>query len=197
MGAGQSAQTLRIIGGKWRGRKVSFTSSADTNPELRVRPTPDRVRETLFNWLTPVIRGSTCLDLYSGSGILSMEALSRGAKHVTLIDISTININKISDTLAIFDADSSSFNCIARNVRDWCRQPGDNCYDIIFMDPPFSDNSVYELCRDINENGLVHKDSFVYLELPAPPDSDQLPNNWSLFRQKRAGAVFFNLCKIQ
>ncbi len=109
-------RTLRIIGGNWRGRKITFPEHDD------IRPTGDRVRETLFNWLMHDIRGADCLDLFAGSGVLSIEALSRGANHVTLIESNEAASSGISQNLALLDADPNRFDNIKSNAMTWLGQ---------------------------------------------------------------------------
>lgn len=178
-------RTLRIIGGNWRGRKVTFANSAD------IRPTADRIRETLFNWLMHDIVGARCLDLYAGSGILSIEALSRGASHVTLVDSSSVAVNGIRASLTALGASEADFTIACEPAHAWlaaARAP----VDIIFMDPPFDSESLY---LDLGLIAASHlTPGIVYLESASPIDPASLPDNWTLHRHKTAGAVHFGIC---
>ncbi len=172
---------LRIIGGNWRGRKVSFDGNGD------IRPSPDRVRETLFNWLQSEISGARCLELYAGSGILSLEALSRGAAHVTLVEKSPAACRHLAKTqrgLAIGDAEFRVSNLPALDFLATSSQ-----YDIVFLDPPFDSDEI-QLIEPLLPS-LLHPSSCVYLESggPSPASFAGMPR----YRGKRAGRVHYAL----
>ena len=178
-------RTLRIIGGNWRGRKITFPEHDD------IRPTGDRIRETLFNWLMHDIRGANCLDLFAGSGVLSIEALSRGANHVTLIESNEAASSRISNNLAFLDACPKSFNNIKSNAMEWL----DHCetsFDLIFIDPPFVSNALPSVLELLATRQIARK--FVYLETPVKLDTNDLPDQWNLYRQKHTGSVHYSLC---
>lgn len=203
-----SQRTLRIIGGKWRGRKVSFANSklspntptlgSQGNP-VEIRPTPDRVRETLFNWLAPTIKGSNCLDLFAGSGILSIEALSRGATRVTLVDITANAVNNIVDNIRrLNESDHISKQTFAGIVADafqWVDSDFKESFDVVFLDPPFSNNNLYALAGRIDSQNLIKPQGLIYIESPKLLDPDLLPENWIIRKQKKAGAVHYGLCE--
>lgn len=127
MKANQAANQVRIIAGCWRGRKLSFA------PVAGVRPSPDRVRETLFNWLSPVIRDARCLDLYAGSGALGIEAASRGASSVVLVDSDPQVVNCLREQLQLLGA--AQIEVVQSTVEAWLAAPADP-FDIVFLDPP-------------------------------------------------------------
>src|SRR5690349_4114916 len=138
---------LRIIGGEWRSRKIPILELSE------IRPTPDRVRETLFNWLSPIIGGAYCLDLFTGSGALSFEALSRGAKHVVMVDKSPMVIESLRKTAQELGANNITLyrghapeNIILPN------EP----FDIIFLDPPFNQNLIEPSCQWLIQQKLIH-----------------------------------------
>ncbi len=182
MRRGDSAHQIRIIGGKWRGRKISF----ETDEE--VRPTPGRVRETLFNWLSLDVQGATCLELFAGSGALSLEALSRRARHVTLVDRSERVCEQLSATLASLGV-SSHENTIYRGTAEKFINNNTSRYDIVFLDPPFSGDALAGLEPLVPS--ILKADSVVYVEAgrPLPDTFAGLP----VFRSKRAGAVYYSL----
>ena len=178
-------RTLRIIGGNWRGRKITFPEHDD------IRPTGDRVRETLFNWLMHDIRGADCLDLFAGSGVLSIEALSRGANHITLIESNEAASSGISQNLALLDADPNRFDNIKSNAMTWLGQC-DTGFDLIFIDPPFASNVLPAVLEHLAVRQIARK--FVYLETPVALETRDLPNQWNLYRQKYTGSVHYSLC---
>ena len=176
---------LRIIGGNWRGRKITFPKHNE------LRPTGDRIRETLFNWLMNDIRGADCLDLFAGSGMLSIEALSRGASHVTLIESNMAASSRISQNLALLDARANSFDNIKSNAMEWLGLC-ENSFDLIFIDPPFASRALPTVLELLATRRIARK--FVYLESPVEINARDLPNQWNVYRQKHAGSVHYSLC---
>lgn len=179
------AHTLRIIGGKWRGRRVAI----ETAPDLR--PTPDRIRETLFNWLAPRIAGARCLDLFAGTGALGLEALSRGAAQVTFIESDKDCARALRRTL-------SDLNCGAIDVRHGdtliCAESLQPGYDVVFIDPPFTAQLHAPSLAAIKP--LINATARVYLEYPAAHAdaiAAALPPDWRQLRDKRAGRVGYCL----
>jgi 16S rRNA (guanine966-N2)-methyltransferase len=181
--------TLRIIGGNWRGRKVSFAH------QRKIRPTPDRVRETLFNWLQGYLPGARCLELYAGSGILSLEALSRGAIEVVLLDIMQDVTGHLSREFRKFQVPSQQYKLINMSALDWLSQDNSHAFDIIFLDPPFGGDELDLVLHDISGKKLINPDGWIYVESELSLQKDQLPDDWVIHRQKKAGAVHFCLCK--
>jgi len=180
-------RTLRIIGGNWRGRKITFPEHDG------IRPTGARIRETLFNWLIHDIRGAVCLDLFAGSGVLSIEALSRSANHATLIESNEAASSRISHNLALLDASPNSFDNIKSNAMEWLSHC-DASFDLIFIDPPFGSDILPSVLALINTRQIARK--FVYLETPAELGTSDLPDQWKLYRQKHTGSVHYSLCII-
>jgi 16S rRNA (guanine966-N2)-methyltransferase len=180
-------RSLRIIGGNWRGRKVSFSNHE------QLRPTTDRNRETLFNWLMHDIAGSRALDLYAGSGILGIEALSRGAGSVTLIEKDPEVAAHISSELMTLSPEKLNWSVIRAPALEWLADC-DDTFDIIFLDPPFAGNELQQAADLINERNLCA--GFVYLETNKALEEEQLPGGWRIHRHKRAGDVHFHLCDI-
>ncbi|MEM8561186.1 MAG: 16S rRNA (guanine(966)-N(2))-methyltransferase RsmD [Pseudomonadota bacterium] len=181
--------TLRIIGGKWRGRKLLF------NPEINLRPTPDRVRETLFNWLSPEINGARCLDLFAGSGALGLEALSRGAISCDFVDSSAAAVAQIQQHLRVL-LNEPSMVCqtmVAERFLSKAELP----YDIVFLDPPFDLELLEPACSQLHHNRLITEGGLVYAESHINSAELVVPCNWGLLRDKCAGEVRYRLFQNQ
>ena len=181
----QSTGQLRIIGGQWRGRKLRFVA------EDALRPTPDRVRETLFNWLAPYIHGARCADLFAGSGALGLEALSRGAAFCDFVDTSRTAIGQLTAHLDTLGASGSS-RCHVGNcgqVLNALSAP----YDIVFLDPPFSSELAAATAQALNRQQLLGRAAFVYVESAATHSAPTMPTEWHLHREKVAGEVAYRL----
>ena len=183
---GRQATTgsYRIIGGEWRGRRLSFPD------EGGVRPTGDRVRETLFNWLQPIIHGSRCLDLFAGSGALGIEALSRGAAEVVFVDRHPALIRGIESNLEILSVNRG--RCVCANAEQFLAGPA-RCFDIVFLDPPFGRVAWPDLCRALASGGWLAREARVYMEDEAVAGTPTVPENWVVLRSARAGNVGYHL----
>lgn len=184
--------SLRIIAGKWRSRKLSF-------PDLDgLRPTADRVRETLFNWLQEPILRADCLDLFAGSGACGIEALSRGARHVTFVDVSPMAIGAIKSNLMLLDA--QEFALVCEDSLAWIdRQKAlsGRQFDVVFLDPPFASDLLMRAIVALENSGLLKNDALIYLESAQEIPLAQLPKNWLPRKSKRAGMVYYSLCQRQ
>ncbi len=180
---------LRIIGGRWRGRRLAFTAIEG------LRPTPDRVRETLFNWLAPVIRGAHCLDLFAGSGALGLEALSRGAARVDFVDSSATVQQEIERHLATLGATGEG--CCHRQTAEQFLRDNRRRYDIVFVDPPFGRQLVAPTCRELDSRGALADDARVYVESGAAEEAFPLPAGWCAHREKTAGKVSYRLYTVE
>ena len=175
---------VRIIAGSWRGRRLKVPDIKD------LRPTPDRVRETLFNWLSPVIAGARCLDLFAGSGVLGFEALSRGASYVEMVDQSAEVVNLLQNELAQFGADNA--NIYRATVPDQLRQ-ADKKFDIVFLDPPYDAKLLLPCCHYLEKNEYLSQSAYIYLEAREDIKDNDLPENWRLLKSKKAGQVHYYL----
>ncbi len=181
--------SLRIIGGNWRGRKVSFANNEN------IRPTPDRVRETLFNWLQGSIKDARCLELFAGSGILSLEALSRGAQSVVLIDKLSLIIDHLKTEFSTIGVSQDRFKLEKIGAEQWLEQRHKEVFDIVFLDPPFNGRHL-EFCIQALELGnLMAQGCLIYIESPRAIRLAELPSRWSIERQKKAGTVHYCLCQ--
>jgi 16S rRNA (guanine966-N2)-methyltransferase len=177
---------LRIISGTLRGRKLRFP--ADTV----IRPTPDRVRETLFNWLQPHLEGARCLDLFAGSGALGLEALSRGAASVTFVDNSAVAVEQLRETATRFGVQGAQ--CLRADALEFLRMAR-GPYDIVFLDPPFDSGLLVPVAKRLAESGCLAPAAFVYLEFRALQGLPALPAAWLPHRAGRAGEVGYHLLK--
>ena len=179
-------QQLRIIGGRWRSRRLSF-------PDVEgLRPTPDRVRETLFNWLAPLIEGAHCLDLFTGSGALGLEALSRGAAGVVMVDRDPHVIAHLKENIATLGAPGATL--VVANALPWLQSPHQkSTFDIVFLDPPFGQGLLEPCCKLLEERGWLTPSAHIYLESESPLGPPALPDNWRLKRSQKAGQVGYHL----
>jgi 16S rRNA (guanine966-N2)-methyltransferase len=181
----QSRNQLRIIGGKWRGRKLEFPSVAG------LRPTGDRIRETLFNWLAPTIAGARCLDLFAGSGALGLEALSRGAEHTVLLDTNPLVIAQLQRQCVRLGADNVTV--LQADARQWLERDTDRqAFDLVFLDPPFQANLLEPLSAALNHSGRLSEHALIYLET-GREQAYMAPANWQLLKHKSMGQVSFAL----
>jgi 16S rRNA (guanine966-N2)-methyltransferase len=180
-----SRSQVRIIGGSWRGRRIEFQAG----PGLR--PTPDRVRETLFNWLQPRLAGSRCLDLFCGSGALAIEALSRGAASATLVDVSPTVLREVRHNLDRLGA--SAAELVAADAVAWIGAMRDRSYDIVFIDPPFGGGTAQRCLQLLASSTLLAPGARVYLECGVAETAPGLPPGWQLHREKFAGQVAYRL----
>lgn len=176
---------LRIIGGEWRSRKLAFPEA----PGLR--PTPDRVRETLFNWVAPIIQGAKVLDPFAGSGALYLEALSRGASMALALDSSAEAIASLRRNLDLLNCTVGQLlqSDAVRYLETQTATP----FDLVFLDPPFHQNLLPGICAQLEDKGWLAPRAWVYSESETPPSSLQLPANWRLHREKKAGQVHYAL----
>ncbi len=185
-GTGDSGR-LRIIGGRWRSRRIEFAAVAG------VRPTADRIRETLFNWLRDVIPGARCLDLYAGSGALGFEALSRGAGSVVLVDQDIRVVQQLQANAERLDARDAEI--VWSEALEFLAQGGRPAFDVVFLDPPFRDDVIGELCRRLEHHDLLASPAWIYLESDQQRDPPALPANWRLLHEKSAGQVAYRLAR--
>ena len=176
-----ASNRVRIIGGEWRSRIIKFPARKD------LRPTPDRVRETLFNWLGQELTGKNCLDLFAGSGALGFEAASRGAKRVVMVERDPVALRALEANVAVLAAQSVELR--RADALEFLRaDPG--CYDVVFLDPPFRADCLLQVLLALIPR--LAPGAIIYVEAPAPP---ALPADWEVWRSGRAGAVTYQLLK--
>ncbi len=182
---GAPAGEVRIVGGEWRGRRLPVPAGT------LVRPTGDRVRETLFNWLAPVIGGMRGLDLFAGTGALGLEALSRGAAEMCFVERDPQAARAIEETLRRFGCDRGRV-VTAEALRYLAGLP--RPFDLVFLDPPFGAVALGDLCKLLH-GGWLAGEARIYLELPRAEPLPELPAGWRLLREKTAGQVRFALAQ--
>lgn len=180
--------TIRIIGGKWRGKKLSFP------PNTPARPTLDQVRETLFNWLQPVIHGSRCLDMFAGSGALGIEALSRGAAHVTFVDQDASTLTHLRNQLKELDANNGE--TLRLSMPAGLSQISPPAFDIIFLDPPFDSDLLDQTLKVLETSTLIKSGTQVYFETHARHELN-FNKDWKLHRHKKTKRISYGLLTYQ
>lgn len=183
---GDAPGSVRIIAGAWRSRRLEFPS------RLGLRPTPDRVRETLFNWLAPHLPGARCLDLFTGSGALGFEALSRGAARVVMVEQDPAAAAALRDNRTRLAADAAEVR--SGDAAAYLEGPVEP-FDIVFLDPPYGSRLLPDCVARLAARGWLRPGGWVYLEAregELPP----LPEGWRLVRSKAAGQVGYHLARI-
>ena len=180
-------QQVRIIGGEWRGRRLPVLDL----PELR--PTPDRVRETLFNWLQPTIAGADCLDLFAGTGALGFEAASRGAARVVMIENAIAPARGLVEQAGVLGA--RNIEIVQRDALAWIADAAPEAFDIVFLDPPFGRGLAERACRDLIEHKRLAEGALIYVETGAGLALEH--ERLQKFKQGKAGQVQYCLLRFQ
>jgi 16S rRNA (guanine966-N2)-methyltransferase len=180
--------SVRIIGGIWRGRRVHF-------PDMPgLRPTPDRIRETLFNWLQHSLPGTRCLDLFAGSGALGLEALSRGAAEVVFVEQFPAASRTLQQQLVLLGGEAKGRVMemgAARFLRTTSKP-----FDIAFLDPPFGQDALAEYIPMLDSGNWLKVGGLVYLENERIAGVPMLPAHWELLKSKSAGEVGYHLARV-
>jgi 16S rRNA (guanine966-N2)-methyltransferase len=185
---GKMKGKIRIIAGQWRGRKLQVPN------QPQVRPTSSRVRETLFNWLTMHIPGSRCLDLFAGSGALGIEAASRGAKQVVLVENNRPIVQGLKQQVAKLTAEHLKIICA--DGRQFLKKTP-SAFDIVFLDPPFGQDLLGPCCTLLEQGGWLNSTAHIYLEMERDLGEPHLPPTWQIIRHQTAGQVGFFLAERQ
>jgi 16S rRNA (guanine966-N2)-methyltransferase len=181
---GARSRVLRIIAGTWRGRRFRFPAEAD------IRPTPDRVRETLFNWLRERVPAARCLDLCAGSGALGLEALSRGAARVHFVESDATAVRELRARLIEWGAQGGSVERMDA-LRYLRTKP--EVFDIVFLDPPFAAGLLRAAAQLLEDREWLAPGALIYVESSVRLDGPQLPQSWHLTKASRAGEVAYQL----
>ncbi len=183
----KSNNKVRIIGGKLRGQNLIF---ADTEG---LRPTGNRIKETLFNWLTPsIITGSNCLDLFAGSGSLGVEAVSRGAFSVTMVEKNHSAFTVLKSNCSCLDMENVTI--IKADALKWLAEKNNfRPFDVVFLDPPFDSNLLTVCCSLLEANDLLAKKSYIYIETDQSRLAPIIPTEWKLLKEKISGQVAYKL----
>ncbi len=174
---------LRIVAGTLRGSRIEVIERDG------LRPTSERVRETLFNWLAPMIEGARCLDLFAGTGALGIEAISRGAVECTFIERDRDLARQLEATLARLKIDNA--RVVNADAMSWLTQPA-QAFDLVFLDPPFANKPWADAAARLEANGWLAAEASIHVESPTG-SVFALPPNWRLHREAQAGAVHFAL----
>jgi len=174
---------VRIIAGEWRGRRIEVAEGT------AVRPTPDRVRETLFNWLRDSLTGARCLDLFAGTGVLGFEALSRGAAEAWLVEHDAALVAALENTAKILGAQP---RVVRRDAHAFLREPPNARFDVVFLDPPYT-LPVLPLLEMLP--AWLATEALVYVERPRGQGLPEIAGTeW--WRRSHAGAVEYGLLKF-
>jgi 16S rRNA (guanine966-N2)-methyltransferase len=176
---------IRLISGQWRGKKLPVKDKQG------LRPTTDRTKETLFNWLMHDIRDAHCLDCFSGSGSLGFEALSRYSQSCTFLELDKQVSKQLQNNLNILKIDNAKV--IQIDALHYLKQPADKQYDVVFVDPPFNLGLVQPCIEQLESQGYLNRDALIYVEAEISLTTLQIPNNWSLLKDKTSGQVRYQL----
>ncbi len=179
---------LRIVAGKWRSRLLLI---ADV-PGLR--PTSERIRETLFNWLMPRLAGARCLDLFAGTGALGLEALSRGAAETVFVEKSSHAVQTLRDNVVALQSTAATVH--HADAMEFLKTAGDGKFDIVFLDPPFAADMLGDLCRLLATSPILARGAWIYLEEDRAKPEVSLPEGWQVIKTKSAGNVRFSLVSV-
>lgn len=178
---------VRIIAGEFRGRKLEF-------PDVEgLRPTADRIRETLFNWVREQIPGENCLDMFAGSGAMGFEALSRGAAEVVFIEQDAKASRSIAANIQLLEINKAKL--ISDNALYWLSQQHDpqEQFGMVFLDPPFKENLIYIACEQLQRCGILKKNCKIYVESADELIEGDMPPSWTQLKNKKAGSVRYYL----
>ena len=184
--AGKKSQAgrLRIVAGNWRSRLLDI---ADV-PGLR--PTSERIRETLFNWLAPDIAGARCLDLFAGTGALGLEALSRGAAEALFVEKSRAAVQTLRSNIQLLGAEAATVH--NADAREFLRRETGK-FDVVFLDPPFAADMLDDLCRLLDEVSIFANGALIYIEEDRARSEVKLPADWQIVKSNNAGNVRYSL----
>ena len=175
-----SSGQIRIIGGKFRSRKLKVLDVEG------LRPTTDRVKETVFNWLMPYTSNARVLDCYSGSGGLGFEALSRYAENVTFIELDNLAHKQLAENIKLLNADNTQlFNGNCLELLPKMTSP----FDLVFIDTPFRKDLASSTCKLLEMHNLLTDDAVIYLEVEKELTNLELPSNWQILKEKNFGQV--------
>lgn len=179
---------IRIIGGQWRGRKLPVLDKEG------LRPTTDRVKETLFNWLAPDMVNARCLDCFSGSGALGFEALSRYASEAVLLERDRQVAQQLNANAILLKATNAKI--VNDDTLAWLDREG-SAFDIVFVDPPFRKDILNQTITLLENRGWLSENAVIYIECEAEHQQLTIPTNWQLHREKMAGQVMYRLYQRQ
>lgn len=180
---------IRIIAGQWRGRKLPVKDLEG------LRPTTDRVKETVFNWLAMEIREANCLDCFSGSGSLAFEALSRYAANALLIEKDKLAAKQLDNNLVALKASNGKVICTDSIA--YLSNPASQQFNVVFVDPPFRKGLLEPCCEQLESNNWLSANALIYIEREKELTHPKLPSSWQLIKDKTAGQVIYQVYKRQ
>ncbi len=186
----QKLSSIKIIGGKWGNSKINFINTKD------LRPTPNRIRETLFNWLQFDIVGSTVLDLFAGSGSLAFEALSRGASSATLVEANNTVYKQLQKQLLSFD-NKPEINIINQDFDNYINNNSNKNFDCIFLDPPFNNYNNQDIITKLLAKNIAITGSKIYIEDNSNLVFNNLSKELQLLKQKKSSNVYYGLIRVK
>ena len=185
------SNTIRIISGQWKGRKVEVLDAEG------LRPTTDRARETLFNWLMFDVQGARCLDLFAGSGVLGLECLSRGAKFVQFVEVNQGSATQLKRTLEAFKAEGDAVKVTQQSFESVLAKPENEPYDLVFLDPPFKSEYLASAIELLSQPGWLAESAVIYIEQSSIADAIKVPNGWAEHRRKKSGQSLSVLYRLE
>ena len=202
--ANQQANSVRIIAGQYRGRRL---------PVLDVeglRPSTDRVRETVFNWLMHEVSGANCLDLFAGTGAFGFECVSRGSAKTVWVEANRQVAEQLNRNFALLDqtanqqqqaaaqvAHKVAHNVVQQRAENFLSQTSNDSFDIVFIDPPYQSQCQAQVCQLLEENNWLQQNAFIYVEQMAKTDLCAVPDTWQLHRQGQTKQSIYTLYKRQ
>ena len=181
------SNSIRVISGQLKGRKIEVL---DVNG---LRPTTDRARETLFNWLMYEVQEARCLDLFAGSGALGIECLSRGASFVQFVEFNKVASSNISRSLIGFGIDQGKCSALNLSFDVFLARPPAQPYDVVFLDPPFDSDFLTSAVKKLANTGWLSRDAIVCIEQSAQISKVEVPANWSVHRERKIGQSLLTL----
>lgn len=185
----QATGAIRIISGQWRGRKLPVLNAEG------LRPTTDRTKETLFNWLMQNVHGLNGLDAFSGSGSLGFEALSRGAKSMAFLEMNAQAAKQLKSNIALLKASPEQAQVYQQDTLSYLNQQASQSFDLIFIDPPFGQGLVAPVLEKIVKNGWLAPGGWVYLEMEQPAPC-LIPEHWRVLKVKETPQFSYRLMQL-
>ncbi len=179
------SNTIRLISGQWRGRRLPVLAREG------LRPSTDRVRETLFNWLMYDVAGARCLDLFAGTGALGLECLSRGADSALFVEVDQSVAAQLQQNLQTLNALETG-EVLNQNALDFVGRAAPQPFDLVFLDPPFDSDLLVRVMTRLQDNGWLTEGALVYVEQASKQDPQQTPG-WTIFKEGKAGHSRYTL----
>ncbi|QLE87377.1 MULTISPECIES: 16S rRNA (guanine(966)-N(2))-methyltransferase RsmD [Shewanella] len=186
-----SSGQVRIISGQWRSRRLPIHDLEG------LRPTTDRVRETLFNWLAGDVTGARVLDCYGGSGALFFESLSRYAKFAKVIELQKSAAKQLQDNLTTLKCDAAMAEVIQGDTLKVLEQPPEQGFDIVYIDPPFRKGLAEQTIDRLRQHQWLNNNAQIYVETESELQSLEVPSDWVMLKEKQAGQVIYRLYQYQ